>query len=76
MGPIGIDHHAKLFIILDQLVYQLCGALKVHIIIASAVNHQKVPLQLMGKCNGRAFYICLLILAGQTGVPLLIDGVI
>ncbi len=44
MRPIGIGHHGKRFVILDQFVDQRLGALVVDIVVSGAVHQEKIAL--------------------------------
>ena len=46
MRTIGIRHHLKLLVMLDQLIDQDFGVLVVHIIISRAVNEQQIPFKI------------------------------
>ena len=49
---IGIGHILKQFSVFDQLVYQQLGILKMHIVVACAMDVQQISLEIFGVGDG------------------------
>ena len=76
MGPHGVGHHIKLFVVFDQPVHQHFKTLVMHIIVSGAMNDHQFSLKILGKIDKRTIMVALRIIFQQTHIALLVSGII
>ncbi len=76
VGPVGIDHQLEGAVGGDQGVDQPLRALVMHVVVATAVDHQEVAAQAVGVSQRAGRDVIAVVLLGQPHVPFLVDGVV
>jgi hypothetical protein len=76
VGTVGIDHHGKKLVVGNEFINQFFKALVMDVIVASAVDDEKLSLKLVSEGDGGAVPVTFRVILRKPHVSFLVDGVV